>query len=480
MTEISNTKKLWGGRFTEATAPLVEQFTSSIVADERLIPYDILGSLAHADMLGKQGIIPQDDADTIIRGLSDIFARYTAGTFALDHAYEDVHMNIEAELSRCIGEDIAGKLHTGRSRNDQVALDLRMWMRDTLYDMQNLLHALIEALVSLAEENTDTVMPGFTHLQYAMPVTAGHHLLAYAEMFYRDSQRFTDQLSRVNVMPLGSAALAGSGFPLDRKYVADILHFPCVSRNSMDTVGDRDHCIEFASAAAMMGMHMSRLAEDMILWMSQPFSFIDIDDAFCTGSSLMPNKKNPDILELIRGKTARLYGDLTSLLTVMKGTPMTYNRDFQEDKPPLFDAADTTRACLSLLTAMLPTVTFKKDVLKAAVQDDFLYATDWAEYLVRAGVAFRQAHEYVGRAVQLAVQRGCGLSELPLEDLKEISPHFSEEVHALCTPEKSVAGKKTEGSTSPVFVEQQCAAWRETLSNYTKEESILNVSKYNL
>lgn len=463
MKTTNDTQKLWGGRFTASTAPMVEAFTSSIATDARLVPYDILGSIAHAEMLGACGIIPPEDAATLVEGLRAIGVAFANGTFTLDARYEDVHMNVEAALAREIGP-VAGKLHTGRSRNDQVALDLRMWTRDAVAQLQNAVTGLQQALCERAEEHYATVMPGFTHLQYAMPVTVGHHLTAYVEMLERDHARLCDQMPRINVMPLGAAALAGNGFGIDRERVAQKLGFITVSGNSMDTVADRDYCIEFVATCALIAQHLSRLAEDMIIWMSQPYSFITIDDAFCTGSSLMPQKKNPDVLELIRGKTGRVYGHLMSLLTLMKGTPMTYNRDFQEDKPPLFDTADTVLSCVTLFAALLPTVTFNKERLAAAVNDDFLCATDWTEYLVRNGMPFREAHECVGKAVQSALQRSCGLCALPDEEMTALFPVEPTELRALGDAAASVAAKRSAGSTAPEMVRAACVCWRETLS----------------
>ncbi len=455
--------KPWAGRFADDTHPIVESFTESISFDHRLARYDIAGSCAHAQMLAEIGILKKSEARRIVAGLRAIARDIDAGNMSFRPDLEDIHMNIEAELTRRIGP-LAGKLHTGRSRNDQVALDERLYLRDILARLRDNLAALQAALVALADANKELVIPGFTHLQHAVPVLAAHHLLAYVEMFERDDGRLADQRKRVNVLPLGAAALAGSSFPLDREFVARKLGFDSVARNSMDAVADRDFFIEFLSAGAVIGMHLSRLAEDLILWASQPFGFIDIADAFCTGSSLMPNKKNPDALELVRGKCARLYGNLVTMLTLMKGLPMTYNRDFQEDKEPVFDTADTLSDCLSVVTALVPTITFREERIAAALSDDFLLATDWAEHLVRKGVPFRQAHELVGKAVALATRKGCGLSKLPPADLKKVSPALDADILKMRTASASVTAKKSAGSTNPALVKKEIRRWKRILN----------------
>ena len=458
------TRKLWDGRFSSSPHPLVEQFTESISFDCRLALYDIAGSCAHARMLAHIGLLTKAEARSIITGLHSIERDIKADEFSFRREHEDIHMNIETELRNRIGQ-VAGKLHTGRSRNDQVALDERLYLRDILTQTTGQLCALQSALVSHAESCQHLVMPGFTHLQYAMPVLVAHHLLSYVEALDRDKQRIADQYKRVNVLPLGSAALAGSGFPLDRSFVASELGFDGVSRNSMDAVADRDYLLEFLSSAAIIGMHLSRLSEDLILWVSQPFRFVDISDAFCTGSSLMPNKKNPDVLELIRGKCGRLYGNLVTLLTVMKGLPMTYNRDLQEDKEPVFDSAHTISLSLQLMAALIPSVTFNADALSAAVQDDFLFATDWTDYLVQKGIPFREAHELVGRAVALAVKKGCGICQLPLADLKAISTSFDEEILQRDSAGASVQAKSSSGSTQPAMVSREIRRWKRVLTD---------------
>ena len=413
-------------------------------------------------MLAHIGVLKKSEAQKIIKGLRSIEKDINSGNVAFTTELEDIHMNIETELRNRIGP-VAGKLHTGRSRNDQVALDERLMLRDILAQLSGHLCALQSALVCLAEQNQTLVIPGFTHLQYAMPVLVAHHLLSYAEAFDRDRQRLVDQYKRVNVMPLGSAALAGSGFPLDRSFTAEILGFDAVARNSMDAVADRDYLIEFLSTASIIGMHLSRLAEDLILWASQPFGFIDIADAFCTGSSLMPNKKNPDVLELIRGKCGRLYGNLVAMLTIMKGLPMTYNRDLQEDKEPVFDSSFTVSTSLEIMAELVPSITFRPETLADAAGDDFLYATDWTDYLVKKGIPFREAHELVGRAVGCATRKKCGISELSLADLQGISSQFDAAILKINSAEASVRAKSSFGSTNPAKVKQEIRRWKRML-----------------
>lgn len=457
--ENKENKKLWGGRFADATDPLMEAFTESVSYDQTLAEYDIQGSLAHAAMLRKQNLLDEAEWQAIKGGLEGILKDVREGRFAFDPAKEDVHMNIESALKERIGTP-AGKLHTGRSRNDQIALDERLYLIYSGFDMQLAIRRLQKSLAALAERNLDVVIPGFTHLQYAMPVLAAHHLLAYVEMLDRDFGRFQDQFNRVlRNMPLGAGALAGSGLPLDREAVAEALGFQSVTHNSLDSVGDRDCLLEFMGACALTGMHLSRMCEDMILWMSQPFSFIDIADRFTSGSSMMPQKKNPDILEIIRGKTGRLYGNLMALLTVTKGLPLAYNRDLQEDKEPLFDSASTLYNSLHILSAMLETVTFRKERTAAAVQDSFLFATDWADYLVRKGMPFREAHGCVGRAVALAVGKNCGLTDLSPAELAAISPLMDQGILQIASAEQSVRAKCTIGSTNPDLVAREVSEW---------------------
>ena len=467
MSEKKN-EKLWGGRFQDAADPLMEAFTQSVSYDRLLAHFDIQGSKAHAAMLKEQKLLTEEEWQAIDKGLDEIAGEIDKGTFVFDPKKEDVHMNIESALKEKIGTP-AGKLHTGRSRNDQIALDERLYLCYAVSCMQVYIRNLQLSLTLLAEKNQDVVIPGFTHLQYAMPVLASHHLLAYVEMLDRDYGRFSDQFGRIlRSMPLGAGALAGSGLPLDRELVADKLGFHSVAHNSLDAVGDRDCLLEFLSACAICAMHLSRLCEDMILWMSQPFSFIDIADRFCTGSSLMPQKKNPDILELVRGKTGRVYGDLVALLTVTKGLPLAYNRDLQEDKEPLFDAAETLFSSLQILSAMLPTVTYKRENTQKAVGNSFLLATDWTDYLVRKGMPFREAHGCVGQAVALAVNKGCELTALTKEELGKISPLMDEGILKIASAQQSVEAKKTIGSTNPEMVKKEIEEWKKFLSDELK------------
>ncbi len=459
---MAKSKKLWGGRFNSPVHPLVEKFTESISYDFRFAKYDVVGSCAHAEMLAKIGILKKSETQKIIRGLKSILKDIEKNKLVFRMDLEDIHMNIETELTKRIGK-LAGKLHTGRSRNDQIALDERLYLRDVISQQKNLIVSLQKSLVSLAEKNEDLIIPGFTHLQFAMPVMAAHHLLAYVEKFERDKQRLSDQFKRINILPLGSAAIAGSGFPHDRKFVAKLLGFDSISANSMDAVSDRDFLVEYLSTAALTGTHLSRISEDFILWASQPFGFVDIADAFCTGSSLMPNKKNPDVLEIIRGKCGRLYGNLVSMLTVMKGLPMTYNRDIQEDKEPVFDSVDTVSACLEILAELVPTIVFDKQKIDEALKDDFLFATDWADYLVKKGVPFREAHELIGRAVSIANGKKCRLSKLSLKELKNLSPEFDAGILKINNASASVKSKKSPGSANPLKVKKEIKRWKSLL-----------------
>ncbi|MBI4847865.1 MAG: argininosuccinate lyase [Nitrospirae bacterium] len=395
-------KKLWGGRFKEGTEKVVEDFTSSLSFDVRLWKYDIAGSVAHVKMLAKQKIILRKDAELILQGLQEIKEEIQTGRFRFSDKLEDVHMNIEHALTRKIGA-AGGKLHTARSRNDQVALDLRLFLRDEISGILKLIGKFQKVLVTTAEKHIDTVMPGYTHFQKAQPVLLAHHLLAYYEMLDRDMQRFEDCLKRVNVLPLGSAALAGTTFPIDRKYVARLLKFPSISENSMDAVSDRDFVIEFISASSILMAHLSRLSEEIIIWNNDQFGFIELPDAFTTGSSIMPQKKNPDVLELTRGKTGRVFGNLMSILTVMKGLPLAYNRDMQEDKEPVFDTVDTVKSCLLVLTEMFPKARFNSKAMQQSAEKGFLTATDLAEYLVKKGMPFREAHSVTGAIVKYCI-----------------------------------------------------------------------------
>jgi len=440
-------KKLWDGRFREKTDQSVESFTSSIAYDWRLYRYDIEGSIAHCRMLAKQSIISREEASRIIEGLSAIGKEIEAGTFAFDEALEDIHMNIEARLTSDIGP-VAQKLHTARSRNDQVALDVRMYLREEAGMICQRLTALRGALVALAEKEIDVIMPGYTHLRRAQPVLLSHHLMAYYEMFTRDRGRVTDVLKRINVMPLGSAALAGTTYPIDMAYTAGLLRFPEVSANSMDAVSDRDFIVEFLAAASICMVHLSRLSEELILWSSREFGFMEIPDAFATGSSIMPQKKNPDVPELVRGKAGRVFGSLIALLTMMKGLPLTYNRDMQEDKEPLFDAVDTVKGALEVYEKLIPNLKVNRAAMEQAVAKGWLNATDVADYLVTKGMAFRQAHRCAGQLVLHAMEQGKELHELSLEALKGFSELFSEEIFGLLTPEQMVNRRGSTGGTA--------------------------------
>jgi argininosuccinate lyase len=444
-------KKLWGGRFSEGTDAVVERFTESVSFDWRLWRQDIAGSIAHARMLGKVGVLSATESNRIVAGLKAIEREIESGRFRWDAALEDVHMNIEARLTARIGA--AGKkLHTGRSRNDQVATDLRLYVRDAIDELNGLLDTLAEKLLTLAEREAGTIMPGFTHLQIAQPVTFGHHLLAWREMLLRDQARLADARRRANVLPLGSAALAGTVYPIDRVYTARLLGFEAVSENSLDAVSDRDFAIEFCAAAALAMVHLSRWSEELVLWSSPLFGFVELPDRYCTGSSIMPQKKNPDVPELVRGKTGRVIGDLNALLVLMKGQPLAYNRDNQEDKPPLFDAHDTLRDCLRVFTGLIPAIKVNRAACRAAAARGFSTATDLADYLVKKGLPFRDAHHAVGGAVALAAGKGCGLAELSLAELRRFSPLIDKSVYKSLTLEGSVAARKHVGGTAPAQV----------------------------
>jgi len=453
----SKAAKPWSGRFTGATSALAEEFTQSISYDWRLYPYDIAGSIAHATMLGRQGIITKKEAASIVRGLGAVLRELDEGKFRFRRELEDIHMNIESRLTEKIGP-VGGKLHTARSRNDQVALDLRMYLRDEIAGIHDLLRSLQRVLVRIADIHQDAVMPGYTHLQRAQPVLFGHHLLAYVEMFERDRARLEDCFGRVNLLPLGAGALAGTVLPIDRQYVARQLGFDGICENSIDAVSDRDFAVEFAAAAAQIMMHLSRLSEELVLWSSSEFGFITLSDAFTTGSSIMPQKKNPDVAELARGKTGRVYGSLMSLLTLMKGLPLAYNRDMQEDKEQVFDAADTVTASLAIFGEMLAGVQVHRDRMRRAAEDGFITATDLADYLVRKGMPFRQAHEVVGRAVLLATERGCGLGDLPLGDYRSLSPRIGDDVYEALSLAASVGRRTSQGGTAPVNLKRRLAA----------------------
>ncbi len=446
-----NVEKPWGGRFTEPTDAFVEAFTASVTFDKRLYAHDIAGSVAHAAMLAKVGVLTDDERDAIVSGLAVIKTEIEAGAFEWSVAREDVHMNIEARLIENIG-DVGKKLHTGRSRNDQVATDIRLYLRDELQACVAELTRLQTALVNMAEQEAGTIMPGFTHLQTAQPVTFGHHLLAWFESLKRDHGRLMDCAKRINTMPLGAAALAGTSYPIDRVYTAQLLGFDTPTENSLDSVSDRDFAIEFVSAAALIMMHLSRFSEEIILWASAQFDFIELGDSFCTGSSIMPQKKNPDVPELIRGKTGRITGNLMSLLMLMKGQPLAYNKDNQEDKEPLFDTVDNLRASLRVFADMIPALSAKRDNMREAARHGFSTATDLADYLVRQGVPFRDAHEVVGKAVRLGVDSGRDLAEMSLEELQGFSDKIQQDVFDVLTLEGSVAARDHLGGTAPAQV----------------------------
>ncbi len=441
-------RKPWGGRFTAGTHTSAEAFTASVHFDRRLFRHDIAGSMAHARMLHRIGLLTEAEHDAIQEGLRTIEQEIESGEFSWSAELEDVHMNIEARLTERIG-DAGKKLHTARSRNDQVATDMRLFLRDSIDRIVASLLDFQKALLDLAEREAETIMPGFTHLQIAQPVTFGHHVLAWFEMLERDRQRLTECRVRVNVCPLGSAALAGTTFAIDRKMTADELGFETISENSLDAVSDRDFMIEFVSNAALIMIHLSRIAEELILWSTPQFGFVDIDDAFCTGSSIMPQKKNPDVAELVRGKAARVSGNLNTLLMLMKGQPLAYNRDNQEDKEPLFDTVDTVSAVLEILRAMVPGISLNRSRLREAAATGFSTATDLADYLVRRNVPFRDAHAIVGRAVRHALESGCGLDALSLETLQSFCPAIEADIFALLTVEGSVSARNHIGGTAP-------------------------------
>ena len=455
-------KKPWAGRFKEKTSTIVESFTESISFDKRLWKHDITGSIAHAKMLGRQGIIPRKDSAAIIRGLKEIAEEIESGKFRFSAALEDVHMNIESSLVKKIGA--AGKrLHTARSRNDQVALDLRLYLMEESENIVSLLKGLQKTLLKISEAHLDTVMPGYTHLQRAQPVLLSHHLLAYVEMLQRDRERFEDARARIEILPLGSCALSGTTLPTDRKYLAAELGFRGISGNSIDAVSDRDFAVEFLSCSSIAMMHLSRFAEELVLWSTEEFRFIEISDKFTTGSSIMPQKKNPDVAELLRGKTGRVYGNLMALLTLLKGLPLSYNRDLQEDKPPVFDTADTLKACLSVLTEMLPGITFNAERMRATAGEGYSTATDIAEYLVRKGVPFREAHEITGKMVLYCIGSKKELHSLALEELKAFSPLVSRDIFAFLDPDSSVKGRSSYGGTAPSEVKRQLRYFRKLL-----------------
>ncbi|MBI4652607.1 argininosuccinate lyase [Candidatus Desantisbacteria bacterium] len=440
-------KKLWGGRFKEDTNSLVENFTESISFDYRLAEYDIEGSIAHAKMLGECGIIKENESKKIVNGLNALLRDYKSGNLEFSTALEDIHMNIEYLLIKRIGE--AGKkLHTARSRNDQIALDIRLYLRDEINKIIILLEKFQVVLLECAEKWQDYAMPGYTHLQRAQPVLLGHHILSYFYKIKRDNDRLRDNLKRVNILPLGSSALAGTTYPIDRTVLARLLNFPKISDNSMDTVSDRDFLIEFAGISAIIMMHLSRLSEELILWSSSEFNFIEISDAFTTGSSIMPQKKNPDVPELVRGKTGRVYGHLMSLLTIFKGLPMTYNRDLQEDKEPLFDIINTVKNCIEIYIKMLPVISINKENMLIACKRGFLNATDAADYLVRKGLSFREAHEIAGQLVQYSIENKYILDEIPIEKYKKFSNLFDKDIYSAISIKNCIKTRTSYGGTS--------------------------------
>jgi argininosuccinate lyase len=447
-------KKPWQGRFTEKTAKIVESFTESISFDLRLWKYDIEGSIAHTRMLAQQGIIKRDEAKKITGALQEIAREIASGEFHFREDLEDIHMNIEAALIQKIG-DTGRKLHTARSRNDQVALDLRLYLRAESGEIIALIKNLQGIFLNLAERHIGVSMPGYTHLQRAQPVLLSHHLIAYVEMLLRDRERFVDSLKRINRLPLGACALAGTTLPVDRALVAQFLDFKEIAQNSIDAVSDRDFAIEFLSNSSILMMHLSRLAEELVLWSTEEFQFIELPDSFTTGSSIMPQKKNPDAAELIRGKTGRIYGNLVNLLTIMKGLPLAYNRDMQEDKLPVFDTADTVKSCIEVLVAMIPGISFRTMRMQETAGAAYSTATDLAEYLVKKGVPFRQAHEITGRIVRSAIKQNKKLEEVSLNEFQKFSPLIREDIYTRLSVTDSVWNKKSLGGTSPTEVKKQ-------------------------
>lgn len=462
MSSKQVTDKPWSGRFTESTDAFVEQFTASVGFDQRMYAQDIAGSQAHARMLAKIGVLTSAECELITTALVEIQQEIEQGKFNWRVDLEDVHMNIESRLVEKIGEP-GKKLHTGRSRNDQVATDIRLYLRDQIVAIDGELLRLQGAILDLAEQEAKTLMPGFTHLQVAQVITVGHHLMAWFEMLRRDRARLADCNKRVNTMPLGAAALAGTSFPLDRDYVAEQLGFASICTNSLDAVSDRDFAIEFCAFASVLLMHLSRFSEELVLWASQQFEFIELPDRFCTGSSIMPQKKNPDVPELVRGKSGRVYGNLMGLLTLMKSQVLAYNKDNQEDKEPLFDTVDTVAGCVRVYADMVPHIVFKRDNLAAAVNKGYATATDLADYLVAKGVAFRDAHEIVGKAVRIAIDEQKELPQLSLEQFQSLSSHIGDDVFAVLQTQGSAESKQVVGGTSPIQVQAQIQSARKSL-----------------
>lgn len=455
--------KLWGGRFTKETNKLVHNFNASLSFDQKFYKQDIQGSIAHVTMLAKQGIIEESDKVAIINGLNSILTDIENGHLEFTPEHEDIHSFVEAHLIERIGEP-GKKLHTGRSRNDQVALDMKLYVRDEVVELDSLLKTLLQSIMKVMEENTETFMPGFTHLQKAQPVTLAHHFGAYFEMFKRDRSRLTDIYDRMNYCPLGAGALAGTTYPLDREYTASLLNFDGPTLNSMDSVSDRDYVIELMSALSTIMMHLSRFCEEIIIWNSNEYRFVNIDDSYSTGSSIMPQKKNPDIAELIRGKTGRVYGALTSILTTMKGIPLAYNKDMQEDKEFAFDAIDTTKGCIALFTGMIDTMTFNKDVMESSTKNGFTNATDAADYLVNHGVPFRDAHGIVGQLVLFCEGKGISLDDMTLDEFKAISPVFEEDIYDAISLKTCVDKRLTIGAPGKEAMDKVIAINKEYLS----------------
>ena len=454
--------QLWGGRFTKETDQLVYNFNASISFDQKFYEQDIRGSIAHVKMLAKQQILTDGERDQILEGLKEILEDVRSGKRKISDKYEDIHSFVEATLIDRIG-DAGKKLHTGRSRNDQVALDMKLYVRDEIDEMDGLLKKLMESLLKIMKEHVHTYMPGFTHLQKAQPVTLAHHVGAYFEMFKRDRGRLTDIRKRMNTCPLGAGALAGTTYPLDREYTAELLDFDGPTLNSMDSVSDRDYVIELLSAMSTIMMHLSRFSEEIILWNSNEYQFVEIDDAYSTGSSIMPQKKNPDIAELVRGKTGRVYGALMSILTTMKGIPLAYNKDMQEDKELTFDAIDTVKGCLALFNGMISTMEFRKENMNRSAKNGFTNATDAADYLENHGVAFREAHGIVGRLVLTCIEKGISLDELPLEEYQKISPVFEKDIYEAISMRTCVEKRMTLGAPGPEIMEQVIAKEEESL-----------------
>ncbi|MCG8024209.1 MAG: argininosuccinate lyase [Candidatus Thiodiazotropha endolucinida] len=463
MSDSHAPTKPWSGRFNEPTDAFVEAFTASVGFDRRLYQYDIQGSIAHATMLARQGILSDSERDAIVHGLKQIRKRIEQGDFTWSVSLEDVHMNVESALTESIG-DAGKKLHTGRSRNDQVATDIRLWLRDEIEQIRDAILRLQTALLDKAELEADTILPGFTHLQTAQPVSFGHHMMAWFEMLERDRERLADCNRRLNVMPLGAAALAGTTYPIDRHMTAELLGFSRPAENSLDAVSDRDFAIEFSAAASILMMHLSRFSEELIIWSSAQFGFIELSDSFCTGSSIMPQKKNPDVPELIRGKSGRIFGHLIALLTLMKSQPLAYNKDNQEDKEPLFDSVDNVKGSLKIFADMVPAINCRKEAMRQATMQGFATATDLADYLVRKGIPFRDAHEVVGRAVAFGVAEGRDLSQMKLQELQRFSSEIEADVFDILTLEGSLAARDHIGGTAPNQVRRAIARARERLA----------------